>query len=214
MEKSEKDQRIQKLKGLYVIVDPEHIQDRPLYEMCELIASAGADIIQLRNKNNDSVKLLKHTQIINSICRKHQTLFILNDHCDLARIAKTDGVHIGRTDLPIGEAKNILNESQIIGNSNATIQEIEQSSKLGADYIAVGAIFFSQTKLNTKPSSLEIIRQAKDIVSQPIVAIGGINLSNIKQVIDSGANAFCVASAITKAEDPEKVIYEMKQYIS
>ena len=147
MEKSEKDQRIKKLKGLYVIVDPEHIQDRPLYEMCELIASAGADIIQLRNKNNDSVKLLKHTQIINSICRKHQTLFILNDHCDLARIAKTDGVHIGRTDLPIGEAKNILNESQIIGNSNATIQEIEQSSKLGADYIAVGAIFFSQTNL-------------------------------------------------------------------
>tara|TARA_B100000686_G_C16775218_1_gene967968 strand:- start:445 stop:1071 length:627 start_codon:yes stop_codon:yes gene_type:complete len=206
--------KIKKIKGLYVIVDPEHILGRSLHEMCDLISSSGANIIQLRSKIHDDGDLLNHAKIINSICKKNNTLFIINDNCSVASLSGADGVHVGRTDLPIKEAKMILKDNQIVGNSNATLEEIQTSSQLGVDYIAVGSIFITKTKKNTIPSSIEIIQKAKDIVTQPIVAIGGINLKNIKQITRSGADAFCVASSITKSKNPEKVIYEMKQFIN
>ena len=215
MSKSHKNKKpkINKIKGLYVIVDPEHILGMPLHEMCELISASGANVLQLRSKIHDDGDFLEHAKKINSICKKNNTLFIINDNCVVANLSGADGVHVGRTDLPIKEAKVILKDNQIIGNSNATIEEIQESSKLGADYIAVGSIFITKTKTNTIPSSIEIIRKDKDLVTQPIVAIGGINLRNIKHITKSGADAFCVASAITKSKNPEKVIKEMKQFI-
>ena len=204
---------IKKLRGLYVIVDPEHILGRPLYEMCEIIASSGANILQLRSKIHDDGELLTHAKIINSICKKNNTLLIINDNCAVVSLSDVDGVHVGRADLSVIDAKIILKKNQIIGNSNSSIEEVIKSSKSGTDYIAIGSIFTTTTKTNTIPSSIDIIRKAKDLVPQPIVAIGGINLKNIKKISRSGANAFCVASAITKAKNPEKVIYEMKQFI-
>ena len=207
-----KSEIIKKLRGLYVIVDPEHILGRPLYEMCELIASSGANILQLRSKIHDDGELLTHVKIINSICKKNNTLFIINDNCAVASLSDVDGVHVGRTDLSIKDAKIILKKSQMIGNSNSSIEEIHRSSESDTDYIAIGSIFTTKTKTNTIPSSIDIIKKAKNLVPQPIVAIGGINLTNIKQITKSGADAFCVASAITKSKNPEKIIYEMKQF--
>ena len=206
-------EKIKKLRGLYVIVDPEHILGKPLYEMCELIAASGANILQLRSKVHEDGELVTHAEIINSICKKNNTLFIVNDNCAVVSLSDVDGVHVGRADLSVKDAKIILKNNQIIGNSNSSIEEVQKSSKSGTDYIAIGSIFTTNTKTNIIPSSIDIIRKAKDLVSQPIVAIGGIDLSNIKEVIDSGADAFCVASAITKAKNPEKVIYKMKQFI-
>ena len=165
-----------------------------------------------QNKIHDDGELLTHVKIINSFCKKNNTIFIINDNCAVASLSDVDGVHVGRTDLSIKDSKIILKKSQMIGNSNSSIEEIQKSSKLNTDYIAIGSIFTTKTNINTIPSSIDIIRKAKDLVPQPIVAIGGINLSNIKKINKSVANAFCVASAITKSKHPEKIIYEMKQF--
>ena len=129
MSKSHKNKKpkINKIKGLYVIVDPEHILGMPLHEMCELISASGANVLQLRSKIHDDGDFLEHAKKINSICKKNNTLFIINDNCVVANLSGADGVHVGRTDLPIKEAKVILKDNQIIGNSNATIEEIKES---------------------------------------------------------------------------------------
>jgi thiamine-phosphate pyrophosphorylase len=131
-------------------------------------------------------------------------VFILNDWADIARLAGTDGVHVGQKDIPVREARKLLTDGQLTGTSNALHQEALDSESEGADYIAVGAIFPTSTKQDTRPAGIATLKQVKAAVGVPVVAIGGINESNIKQVADAGADSACVASAVTLAEDPEQ----------
>ena len=195
-----------RIKGLYVIVDPEVTCKRPVLEVAQAAIAGGATVIQLRNKQRDSGEILQLTRDLRSTCDQSGTLFIINDDAALTVASSADGLHLGQSDLPVHEAQMIIQPEQIVGRSNNNIGEVIESDAAGVDYLAIGAIYPTATMGKTGRNSvgLETISIIKNMVDKPVVAIGGINETNVTEVIASGADAVCVVSAITLAKDPEK----------
>lgn len=196
-------ERIQKVRGLYVIVDPEATRGRDVVEVAEAALRGGASVIQLRDKTRDKGEVLEIARTIKGLCDKYGGLFIVNDDADIAFLSEAHGLHVGQTDLPVGEARRVLAPEQIIGRSNNGTGEALESEAQGADYLAVGAVYSTTTMGKSGRTAVgpEMIRRVKDAVSAPVVAIGGINAGNIADVARAGADCICVVSAVTFAED-------------
>ncbi len=200
--------------GIYVIVDPEHCGGRDIFAIAEATASAGASVIQLRHKQAPEMVVKDEARTIAQICRANGTLFIVNDSPEIAAEVGADGVHVGQGDLPISECRTILRPHQIVGKSNALLDEAIASFEQGADYVAVGSIYTTTTKSDTRPAGLTTLRAVADRVTAPIVAIGGINASNIAAVAQAGADCICVATAVTLAPDPSAATRELVEELS
>ena len=200
--------------GIYVIVDPEHCGGRDIFAIAEATASAGASVIQLRHKQAPEMVVKDEARTIAQICRANGTLFIVNDSPEIAAEVGADGVHVGQGDLPISECRTILQPHQIVGKSNALLDEAIASFEQGADYVAVGSIYTTTTKSDTRPAGLTTLRAVADRVTAPIVAIGGINASNIAAVAQAGADCICVATAVTLAPDPATATRELVEEFS
>ena len=196
---------LSRLRGLYVIVDPEATRGRPVLGVAEAALKGGASVVQLRDKVNESGKVLEVARQLKSTCEEHDALFIVNDDPGLALFSGAHGVHLGQTDIPASEARRVLKPSQIVGLSNNSMDEVARSQAQGADYLAVGAVFGTATMgKGARPVvGVEIVRKVKSVASQPIVAIGGIDQDNVAEVVSAGADCVCVVSAVTLAEDPE-----------
>ena len=199
------------LKGIYIIVDPEATRGRPVTEVAAQSLAGGARVVQLRDKLSDKGPMLDLARELKALCDAHDALFVMNDHADLAHAVDAGVLHVGQTDLPVGDARQILSPNQLIGNSNGTMEEALQSQKDSVDYMAVGAIYSTTTMGKSGRNALgpEMISRVKNTVKQPIVAIGGINRSNIQDVVRAGADSVCVVSAITFADDPKAATEEL-----
>ena len=195
--------------GIYVIVDPEHTNGRPVIEVTAAALAGGACAIQLRDKSGSRRETLETARRIQEMCSQAGAVFIVNDWVDIAALVEADGVHVGQNDIPVGTARGVLAGGQIVGTSNALQQEALDSESEGADYIAVGAMFPTGTKQDTRPAGVETLRQVKVSVGVPVIAIGGINVGNIGQIAAAGADSACVATAVTKADDPEAATREL-----
>lgn len=204
----------QKVNGLYVIVDAQVAQGRDLVELTQAVLRGGAQVIQFRDKIHDKGDVLPVARRIRELCDQNNALLIVNDHADLAVACDAHGLHLGQHDLPIEEARAILRPHQIIGKSNALLGEALESERQGADYLAVGAIFPTDTKEKTRPAGLETLEQVKARVSVPVVAIGGINKDNVIQVMQAGADASCVISAVIGDPDPEEAARRLVESMS
>ena len=191
------------MAGVYVIVDPEHTAGRPAAAIAEAALRGGATAIQYRDKKSEKGAVLATARQIAGLCKTSSAVFIVNDYADIARLSGADGLHVGQKDIPVREARRVLEPRQIVGKSNALVQEALEAEAEGADYIAVGAMFETDTKANTRPAGLETLRQVKRSVAAPVIAIGGINHSNVAQVAEAGADGVCVVSAVTLAGNPE-----------
>lgn len=202
-----------KIRGIYVIVDPEATRGRPVSEVARQSLEGGATVVQLRDKLNDKGDILKSAHELKALCDEYDSLFVMNDHADLARASNAHVLHVGQSDLPVTDARAILAPHQLIGNSNNGLPEALVSAQQPVDYLAVGAIYATTTMGKSGRSALgpEEIARVKDAVVQPIVAIGGINRSNIADVVKAGADSVCVVSAITFAEDPAAATRELVQ---
>jgi len=185
-----------------VIIDPQLTNGRPVLEVAEAALKGGARAIQLRNKTIDKGDILPTARQLKDLCDTHGALLIVNDHADLAVASAAHGLHLGQHDLPVAEARAILQDHQIIGRSNALFEEALESQAQGADYIAVGSVFPTVTKGVTRPAGLDILRRVKASVDAPVVAIGGISEENIEQVVMAGADCVCVISAVAMAKSP------------
>ena len=194
----------EKVKGLYVIVDAQVAEGSDLVDLTRAILRGGAQVIQLRDKVHDKGDVLPVARRIRGLCDEYGALLIINDHADLALACDAHGLHLGQHDLPIQEARAILHPHQIIGRSNALVEEALESESQGADYLAVGAIFPTNTKEKTRPAGLSTLEKVKAQVSVPVVAIGGINKANVHQVMLAGADAVCVISAVVGDPNPEE----------
>lgn len=194
-----------KVRGLYVIVDPEATRERPVREIAEAALVGGASMVQLRDKLGDKGLVLPVAREIREMCQAHDALFIMNDDPSLAVLSEADGLHVGATDLPIAEARRILTPDQIVGRSNNTMGEIEESVRSGADYLAVGAVFPTSTmgKGGRRVVGVDMVAEVKEKAAQPVVAIGGIRLDNVAEVVRAGADCVCVVSEVTLADDPK-----------
>lgn len=202
-----------KLNGIYVIVDPEATRGRPVSEVARQSLEGGATVVQLRDKLNDKGDILKSARELKAMCDEYDALFVMNDHADLARASDAHVLHLGQSDLPVTDARDILAPHQLIGNSNNGLPEALVSAQQPVDYLAVGAIYATTTMGKSGRSALgpEEIARVKDAVVQPIVAIGGINKSNIADVVKAGADSVCVVSAITFADDPAAATQDLVQ---
>jgi thiamine-phosphate diphosphorylase len=197
------------IRGLYVIIDPDACRGRDPVDIARLVLDGGAAIIQWRDKRRDKGDQLADARASSKRCREAGAIFIVNDHVDLALACNADGVHLGQHDLPIDAARPIAGSSMIIGVSTNNPDEARAAQSAGADYVAVGAIFDTASKENTRPADLERIRAVKAAVNVPVVAIGGINASNLRSVIEAGADAAAVISAVCAADDPRAAASEL-----
>ena len=190
--------------GIYVIVDPEATRGRPVIEVARASLEGGARVVQLRDKLRDKGPMLETAHELKALCEEFGALFVMNDHADVALVSGAHGLHVGQTDMPVEAARRVLEPNQIVGSSNGTMDEVLRSSEQGVDYIAVGAIYATTTmgKSGRRALGPEMITRVKSEVSQPVVAIGGINETNIGEVAAAGADCVCVVSAITFADDP------------
>ena len=194
---------VERMRGIYVIVDPEHTNNRNVLQVAEAAFNGGASTVQLRDKISSKRTIVETATEIQQLAHNAGSLFIMNDHADIARIVASDGLHVGQKDIAVEDCRVVLDDRQIVGTSNALVTEAEESERIGADYLAVGAMFPTATKIDTRPAGLETLTEIRAATSTHIVAIGGINESNLGAVLAAGADSVCVASAITKAEDVE-----------
>ena len=189
------------VRGLYVIVDPDLSRGRSDLEVARQAIAGGARLIQLRDKKRDKGELLPVARELQHLCTQAGVLFIVNDDVDLALAAGADGVHVGQKDLPVKAVRAMLPLDKIAGCSTNNPEEARQAQADGADYVAVGAIFPTGSKTNTRPAGLDTIRQVRSAVSLPVVAIGGINEGNIALVVEAGADSAAVISTVVSADD-------------
>ena len=194
-----------KIAGLYVIVGPDATRGRPVVEVAESALRGGARVLQLRDKSGDRGDVLPVAIRLRELCHDHDALFFVNDDIALAFASDADGVHLGQSDLPVDVARRILAPGKLIGRSNNSNAEVEESVSMGVDYVAVGATFPTTTvgKGARQAIGLDGIRRARDLTTLPLVAIGGINESNVADVVEAGADCVAVISAVTMADDPE-----------
>ena len=194
-----------RVRGLYVIVDPEATSGRPVLEVAEASLKGGTSVLQLRDKTRDKGEVLTAAIEVKSLCDQYGALFIMNDHADLALSSGADGLHVGQSDLPVSEARRVLAPRQLLGRSNNSLDEAIESDSQRADYLAVGDIYRTATmgKSERPAVGVELIVKTKAMVKRPVVAIGGINSDNIADVVRAGADCVCVVSSVTMADDPE-----------
>ena len=193
--------RDKRMTGLYVIIDPEALGEKEGVDVARQAIRGGANAIQLRDKQRGKREIMARAKELRGICAKSEVLFIIDDYLDIAITSGADGLHLGQSDLPISVARNLLPIDKILGCSTATLSEALQAQADGADYIAVGSIYPTPSKEGTRVIGLETLRQIREAVSLPIVAIGGINEDNAPAVIEAGAECLAVISAVVGAGD-------------
>jgi thiamine-phosphate pyrophosphorylase len=170
----------------------------------------GVDVVQLRDKTLTDRELVVAARAFRKACTRHRALFILNDRPDLVARCYADGVHVGRSDASVAEAREIVGPKRLVGISVSTFEELQDVD--GADYAGVTA-FETPTKEDAVAGGLELIRDAAAALTIPWVAIGGIDLANAADVIAAGAPGIAVVRAIRDAEDPEAAARELKRLV-
>ena len=193
-----------RISGLYVIIDPQQTRGRDPVEVARQALRGGARILQWRDKTRDKGEQLPQARSIHQLCREQGALFIVNDHVDLALACAADGAHLGQKDLPVSAVRPWAPAGFLLGVSTNNAEEARQAERDGADYVAVGSVFPTGSKETTRPASPERLREVKQAVGIPVVAIGGINEENIAQVLEAGADTVAIISAVCGAEDVEE----------
>ncbi|TRZ49481.1 thiamine phosphate synthase [bacterium] len=192
------------LEGYYFITDSSLSRAGNLSDVRKAIAS-GVKVVQYREKNAGTKQMYEEARKLKSICRG--VTFLINDRLDLALAVGADGVHLGREDLPYKTARKLLGKNKIIGLTVHSLREAKQAEMQGADYVGISPVFATGTKTDAgRPVGVRLIREIRKHVSIPIIAIGGINLANAKEVIAAGASGICAISAVVTKPDIKKEI--------
>ena len=185
---------------LYVLIS-SNIATKSVEETTELVIDGGADAIQLREKTMTDNEFISLARKIHDITTKSGILLIINDRITVARKVDADGVHLGQHDISVLEARDIIGNEKIIGVSTHNIEQARRAQKEGADYVAIGPLYPTETKMNEPPVGLEIIQEAAKEINIPFIAIGAITLENIDEVLKAGASRVAVCSAIISSKD-------------
>ncbi|NEQ25806.1 MAG: thiamine phosphate synthase [Microcoleus sp. SIO2G3] len=176
-----------------------------LFFTVEAALQGGLTLVQYREKVADDSVKLSHAQKLRQMCHHYGALFIMNDRVDLAIAVDADGVHLGQQDVPIALARQLLGPQRIIGRSTTNPDEMQRAIAEGADYIGVGPVYETPTKAGKAAAGLEYIQYAAKHASVPWFAIGGIDPSNINDVLGAGAQRVAIVRAIMQAEQPTLV---------
>ncbi|WP_069987313.1 thiamine phosphate synthase [Massilioclostridium coli] len=196
---------------LYAVTDRSWLGDHDLVDQVEETILAGTTIVQLREKELSDKDFLAEAVKIQSVCQKHNIPFIINDNLEVAIACGADGIHVGQSDLAANQVRERLGKDKIIGVSAQTVEQAILAEQMGANYLGVGAVFSTSTKLDASDVSFDTLKQICKAVSIPVVAIGGINAHNLLQLSGSGVNGVAVVSAIFAQNDISKATRELRQ---
>lgn len=198
---------------LYAITDRHWLNGRSLYEVVKESLDGGVTFLQLREKQLDEDHFLEEAKKLQGLCSEYNVPFIINDNVEIALAINADGVHIGQSDMAMKEAREKLGPDKIIGVSAHTKEEALLAQAQGADYLGVGAVFPTSSKDDAESVSYETLKEICDVVSIPVVAIGGITKDNLHQLSGSGISGISVISAIYAQPDIKEAARELKQCV-
>ncbi|MFT0813585.1 thiamine phosphate synthase [Synechococcus sp. OH20] len=178
-------------------------------EVVEKSLRGGVTLVQYRRKNLPDREMLWDLRQLRQLCDRYQALMIVNDRVDLALVSQADGVHLGQTDLPVAQARQLLGAQRLIGLSTTNAEELAQALNSGVDYIGVGPVYATPTKAEKPPAGLEYVRLAAEKAHLPWFAIGGIDPHNLPEVLRAGASRVAVVRALMEAADPTQTARAM-----
>ena len=171
----------------------------------------GVDVVQLRDKELSDGELLEAARAFRRACDEHGALFVLNDRADLVLEADADGVHVGRRDTPVAEARRLVGDDRLVGLSIEAPEQLDAVE--GADYLGVGAVFRTPTKEDATVTGLDLVATASRRARVPVFAIGGIDETNVAEVVRAGGRRVAVVRAIRDADDPEIAARRLRAYL-
>lgn len=195
---------------LYFITDSTGFtEDEFLYRIEEAL-KGGVTLLQLREKNKTTREYINLANKVHSLTQKYNVPLIIDDRLDVAMAVNAEGVHLGQSDMPIDIARRLWGEDKIIGATAKTISQAVEAYTNGADYLGVGAIFPTTTKVKTVITSTDTLNEICKSVPIPVNAIGGLNINNIDVLKNIPISGICVVSAIMKSENPRIASEELK----
>ena len=195
--------------SLYFITDSTNFSEEEFLYRTEKALQGGATLIQLREKNKSTREYIDLAKKIHTISRQYGVPLIIDDRTDVALAVDAEGVHLGQSDMPIATARKIMGENKIIGATTKTVPQAIEAFNQGADYLGVGAIFPTTTKVKTVLTSTDTLNDICNAVPIPVNAIGGLNKDNIDVLCNIKIAGICVVSAIMKANDPKVAATEL-----
>ena len=199
---------------VYLCTDARRRQG-DLAAFADEVLGSGVDVIQLRDKGIEAREELEHLAVLADACRRHGRLLAVNDRADVAHAAGADVLHLGQGDLPVPAARAILGDRVIIGRScHAESEAAAAAAEPGADYFCTGPVWPTPTKPGRPAPGLDLVRYAAGLgTARPWFAIGGIDLTNVDQVLDAGALRIVVVRAITEAAEPGAAAAELAKRV-
>ena len=195
---------------LYAVTDQSWLkEDQTLFSVCEDVLSNGATFLQIREKDLDADAFEAEAAKLNELCHRYHVPYVVNDSVEIALAIDADGVHVGQSDIKGRNIRGLIGPDKILGISAGTVAEAIAAERAGADYIGVGAVFGTSTKKNARNLSVQKLMEITRAVSIPVVAIGGINATNLPELSGSGVDGVAVVSAIFAAADPGKATAQL-----
>lgn len=201
------------MKKLYLVTNSDKYSEEEFLERIEGALKGGVDIVQLREKDKSDLEILKLGAKVKSLCDIYGVPMLIDDKPHLAWALEV-GVHLGAEDLPIDLGRKLLGKNALIGATAKTVEAAQRAEKEGADYLGVGAIYETKTRVKTKRTSVETLKEIKKKVGIEVYAIGGLNYDNIDILKGSGIDGICVVSAIMDSPNVEEEARKLKEKIN
>lgn len=195
---------------LYFVTDSNNKEEKEFLNIVDKACAGGATIVQLREKNRSGREYLDLAIKTKQVTDKYGVPLIIDDRADIALAADAAGVHVGQSDLPVYAARKIVGENKIVGATAKTVEQALTAQQQGADYLGVGAIYPTTTKVVTVITKTDTLRDICNAVSIKVNAIGGLNKDNIGILKGIPIDGICAVSAIMKADDPQTAAQELK----
>ena len=196
---------------LYAVTDRAWTGAQTLYQQVERALKGGVTCVQLREKDLPEAEFLAQAREIGGLCRAYGVPFIINDNVEIALACGADGVHVGQSDMEAGRVRAAVGGGMMIGVSARTVEAALAAQRAGADYLGVGAVFATSTKLDAEAVSRQTLKDICAAVDIPVAAIGGIGKDNILELSGTGIDGVALVSAIFGAEDIEGRCRELKE---
>ena len=196
-------EQIRKAMLLYAVTDQSWLKDgETLLDVVKEVLKNGATFLQIREKDLNEADFETEAKKLQDICKEYHVPYVVNDNVEIAIKIGADGVHVGQSDIKGRDIRELIGSDKILGISAGTVEEAIAAEQAGADYIGVGAVFGTSTKKNARNMSIDRLKEIVEAVDIPVVAIGGINASNMSELAGSKVDGVAIVSAIFAAEHP------------
>lgn len=196
--------------SLYFITDSTNYSEEEFLYRIEQALQGGATLLQLREKEKTTREYMELAEKVHVIARRYHVPLIIDDRVDVALAIDAEGVHVGASDMPVSAARKLMGDDKIVGATAKTVPWAQEAYNQGADYLGVGAIYPTTTKVKTVLTSVDTLRDICKAVPIPANAIGGLNRDNIDILAGIPISGICVVSAIMKADDPKTAAENLK----